>query len=905
MKILKPDTAGLVYRTLRFNERDLLSMGVLVMFALDAPHDGPPRLASEPDLWKAGAGATGDGPLDAGFPKPCGEWLAYGAAHAPAGTTATLVETTVQVGASRKSLFVYGDRRFGPLGTISAPEPFHRMPLDATRAFGGPEHAANPAGRGAVFAGDSDRVLPNVETPDALIASPSDVREPAGYWALPATSPQRTALLGAFDDDWLAKQWPHLPADTRTDYFCTAPHDQRIAGFWQGDERIVVDYMHPDQPHLAARLPALRARCFVTRRIAGDMRFEECAARPETVWILPEIGQGIVLYRAVAALGDEDADDIAQLMVDFESMTSAPLPAEYYRDRLQARLSLTPPVPAAASASPAPAAAVATPPALKAPDAPDAPAVAGPSDPAAFAELESLTAQIESTTQNLLSKHGMQASELEAHLPQAGTPPFDIKSGGDAASMQRDLQSLTQTLESSAADLMKRYELTPADVEKLTAPVLGANGASAPADAATLAGQLRAAFAQTQQALAARGSSITGLAAQVTDPETVAALNEAASIDFESIVGALSTLGASTTAAAPATQPPASAVLGVPQPPLPLRLNRDDVIARAAAGHSLASLNLSGLDLSGAMLERADLRLAVLNDVRLTGARLSGTDLSGAMLAGADLVGAQLHDAKLDNVSARNANFGGAQLQRASLSASDFADADFSAANLEGAQLARAIFSNAKMMGVKASRCGAAKASFSRAVLAGADFTGANLANAVFDHASIAGASFVDADCSVLRLFGTQGAGARFDNANLSQSRAGLAANLSGASFVGARLNAAVWLDIDISQANFDQSALDHVNFSGVIARGARFVNARAVSIRLSKADLSGADFSRANLMNANLRRARLDGVRFVSSNLYGAQCYGSTVGNSVLDGANVDRTLLQIPGRVEGEVRL
>ncbi|MDR5837109.1 DUF2169 domain-containing protein [Caballeronia sp. LZ034LL] len=894
MKIIKPDTCALLFRTLRFEGRDLLSIGAMAMFPLTPPAAGPAPLASEADLWTAGAAALGDGGLlDAGFPKPRGEWLAYGAAHAPGGAPAALVETVVQVGNSRKALYVYGDRSFGALGGISAAEPFQRMPVDPARAYGGPAFAPNPAGRGArPQAGDGARQpLPNVERPDALVAMPGDEREPAGYWALPATSPQRAALLGPFDDRWLAQQWPHLPAQTHTEYFCCAPADQRIDGFWRGDEAIAVDHMHPEQPLLRGRLPGLRARCFVSRRAGAELRFEEFAARPETVWVFPEIGQGIVLFRAVATLTDEDADDIAHIVTGFEPMGESPLPVGHYRDKLFA--APVPAVPAKPQAAPA----VATPSAPSVqPFAMPAPAGAPPGE---LSQIDQVTSEIDALKQDLLKQHGLSQQEAEA-LAQQAMPPAATPPGG----LQQELDAMLQSLESSTADLLKQHNLTQDDVQRYIAspqPAAAANpGAAQGANGfAALAAEVRQAHAQTREALAASGTSLEQLAASTSDPRTAAALREAASLDIDALLTNLEALG-SLPAAAPAV-PQALQTALAPAPAQAAPLTRDAALARLATGGSLAGLDLSGVDLAGADLQGVDFGGALLTGARLTGSRLAGANFRRALLTRADFAGADLRGATLASASARGANFSGTRLDEASLEAGDFASADFSAANLERARMAKAVFNGATMTGLVARGCIAPKAGFAECELTGADFSDASLEHAVFDHATLGGASFVNARCAGLRLFGVRAAGVRFERADLGGSRAGLDSDLSGARFDAAHLHRAVWIGVDISQSVFDGATLEHANFSGVQASGTRFTGVRAASIQLAKADLSGADLSRANLMHATLRRATVDRANFASSNLYGAQCYGANLGHAAsFEGANVDRTLISIPGRAE-----
>lgn len=148
------------------------------------------------------------------------EVMVAGHAHAPGGRPVRAMISTLRVGASVHELFVVGDRTWkgGLLGAHpSDPEPFVRMPLTWSRAFGGTTAAVfdgygtvvdmrdpkNPHGRGfdarkqaEAFARylkspsgypvlASERRLPNLEHPSDRVQSPDDEPEPACWAAMP------------------------------------------------------------------------------------------------------------------------------------------------------------------------------------------------------------------------------------------------------------------------------------------------------------------------------------------------------------------------------------------------------------------------------------------------------------------------------------------------------------------------------------------------------------------------------------------------------------------------------------------------------------------------------------------------------------------------------------------------
>ncbi|HTN66188.1 MAG TPA: DUF2169 domain-containing protein, partial [Burkholderiaceae bacterium] len=225
MKIIKPDNLALLYRTLRFGRRDLLSLGLLGLFHFD--RSNPDQMLPEAELWTMVAQALGDNAvLDEGLPKPAAEFMVYGAACAADGREVPQLPVAVRLGTLGKQLYVYGDREFQAAGMVSAPLPFARIEIRPENAFGGPGFADNPVGKGFA-ATDSQtgpaRHLPNLESPRQLMLAAGDEPVPAGFWGITADAPRRRKHLGTFDDRWLKHSWPHLPEDTSLEFFHAAP----------------------------------------------------------------------------------------------------------------------------------------------------------------------------------------------------------------------------------------------------------------------------------------------------------------------------------------------------------------------------------------------------------------------------------------------------------------------------------------------------------------------------------------------------------------------------------------------------------------------------------------------------------------------------------------------------------
>lgn len=885
MKVLKPDSLALLYRSLRFGRRNLLSLGLMGLFRFDRA-----ELGSEPELWAAAAAALGqDQVLDEGLPKPAGEFLAYGACHSAGGVPVQQLPVNVRVGGIEKTLYVFGDRHFTALGGISSPQPFVRMPVDATHAFGGAGHAVNPLGIGAVERVDTDGVprqpLPNIETPAALVMNSRDTPAPAGYGAVPSSAPERRRQLGRFDDAWLKHTWPHLPEDTQPDYFQAAPRDQRMAGFFRGDEAVAIGNMHPSRALITTRLPGLRARCFVNRRAGNTEEFVEVDTRLETVWLFPELECGIVLYRAVQQTLDEQADDVLHLLAEWESQDQAPLPLAHYRELFERRIAAAAEAPEPAAAPPAAVAAGA-----EAAAAPAAAAVAVPAGAVAAvplaedAELERMGAELEKMTADLKRQHGVKDSDVQA-LMKHGAPDGEVSLD--------ELERLSAEIEKQTAETLKKHGVTAADAEKLI-PAKAA-GEAAP-DLAGLQASLQQIESGTQKLMAGHGMTDASLRQFAASHPGLGHLS--AYLGNKPELGALF--------AGLEELPVAAALPAMPQMPALPELapapaqavppvDRDYVIARHARRQNFAGHDLSGLDLSGLDLAGADFADAVLEKTRFADSRLAGANFGRSLLKDADFNGADLTKAGLAGVSAGAATFAGARMEGSDVSAADFSGADFSATKLSGANLSGSVFDGAKMAGFAASGCRADKTRFNECDLKGADFSNANLAGASFSQACIEDALLTGTRCEKTEFYGTQATRANFGDANLKGSRADQATQFADARFTGANLGRANWEGAGISKALFDRAVLDDADFSRVAGVGAQFAGASAKGAKFDKADLANADFTRVNLFKGSFRAARLETTALKFANLYGADFYGTTTTAANTEGSVIDNTLLPV----------
>jgi hypothetical protein len=337
MRFVHPSSAEIMKRVISpSNGEYALSYGVITTFPLhpDAPLDNP----SISQVWPIALPNIGEtGILDEGWPKTRGEFLVYGCAYCPSDFKEQPISVKVRLGKFEKQLAIFGNRTINSNNRISQPSAFVRLPIRPQEAFGGEGHLKNPLGKGitSLFEmGEEVWPMPNVELPKQLMINHTDLPDPAGFWALSQEFPQRTCYLGEFDNQWQKDRWPHLPLATQAAFYQSAPTDQQLNDFFQGDESITIHHMHAQYPLLESRLPSLRGRVFIERELhSGQRDFEEHSCRADTVWLFPDNLVGMIMYRATIPTSDMDADDIVNVYSAFESMNQTPLTIEEHYQR--------------------------------------------------------------------------------------------------------------------------------------------------------------------------------------------------------------------------------------------------------------------------------------------------------------------------------------------------------------------------------------------------------------------------------------------------------------------------------------------------------------------------------------------------------------------------------------------
>ncbi|AUX48493.1 hypothetical protein SOCE26_100310 [Sorangium cellulosum] len=866
MKVIKPMKVPVLHRVIEVGRRPYFHLGAMIAFPLATPR----ALLDELAFWTAISAALGPlGVVDEGISKARGEVLVCGSFFAPEGKPLPASYVRARLGPVDKRLAIVGDRVWQG-GTPTPPEPVETMPVDWTRAFGGPRYDRNPYGKGAEpveVGGQAVHPLPNIERygGGAMVRAPSERPEPAGFLPMDVTFAQRRSRAGTYDRRYLEDHFPGLPSDADPTFFNVAPEDQWIHGFFRGDEELSVENMHPSEPRLEGRLPGLVARSFVTHRTREGERFVEIPLRCDTVWLFPSAGLGVVIFHGAREVADDDAADIVHLVCACED-PSSPRPVEHYRGVLARRLDKDKGALAGISDGelmPARASGV----------APDIGLL--DMDMGRWLKGENLALK------NARRGQERQLAEARARLEAEGLDP---KEHGVAELPPEEEEPPLDDLDALAAFMEKQSERGALELEGI-----GAREAEAREEARRLYAEMGEDYDAIMADAERRGGGPPKFSASAHLDALRGMAEEARADGFvlEDIERSLADPGYRAAMAQQEErlremyrsfahlQPAAAAMEDGASERARIvvalaRESNESLAGRDFTGAKLAGLCLAGVDLSSAFLEAAD---------------LSGSDLSGACLAGAVLARANLRGANLSGARLSGANLGGAVLCDATLDRADLTEvtlgrADLAGARLTGADLTGADWLEAKLGPVDLSNAQLGQCNLLKADLRGARFMGADLSDANLVECELDGADFSRATLVKTTFVGCRGERVSFREARLRQGvivhgsslreadfrDADMEkANLRGTSLVGARLDRCNLAGADLSECDASGASLERAVMKGSLLirtnlTGASLLGANLMDALASKAQLAGADFTGANLFRADLSRVVGDG---------------------------------------------
>ena len=719
MKIVKPMVVSFTFRPFLMLGEQRLCVTGMVGFSLA---DGARRLIADTAMWAA-IGESTQGIVDEGLPKPCGEVLVHGQCHVPGGRAVPVSQVRVRVSPQEpdarrtvdKKLVVLGDRfwRPGVLGSsMTDPAPFTVMPLTWERAFGGDKYPKNPLGRGFAAAEGSDQVpLPNVETPSHLVTSPSQRPEPAGFGPLEMGWPQRQSRAGTYDARWLEEDFPGYARDTDPLFFCTVPPDQRIVGFFRGDEEYLLENMHPSRPTIHGRLPDVSARILLRRKGSRDV--EDVSLRIDSVIFLPEKEIGIVVFRGATLVADDEAADVDHALAACEE-TGDPRSVEHYTRALDRRL-----------------------------DKHQSPKLALYED-------------------DLVPPFAVGANLVVLHLPQDSV-------GRTAAERERVLE---ETREAVARTGAPAPPAAPAPLEE--APNASPDAAAVPEPAATPDGQPPEFGPGPPKARAQELLETLRIASIEPDTEIGKKFEDLRRVDAETLrmyrQNAHVNLPARPLEAAERTRARETmrelrsrgeSFAGLDWTRFDLseyNLQGSDFRGTLLEGADFTRTNVTGANLSGALLAHATLRGTCFDGATLEGANLGATLMDGASFAGANLRGAIFARATLSKVSLHDADLTGVDWSRAEVGEVDFEGVaaigltflpvyDLTRCRFARAKISKSKFLGTKVDGVSFMEAHLDSGTWMRCSASGADFRNASLRKlTAVEGCSFEGANFEGAD---------------------------------------------------------------------------------------------------------------------------------------------------------------
>jgi uncharacterized protein YjbI with pentapeptide repeats len=857
MKLIKPQTLSVLSRPFEFGREFWMGFSVIAFL----PIGDTPVLLPDTALWPFLAEELPpDLPLDTVIPKVQPEFLAIAHAFAPDGIAAPQVRTGIQLGPSIKMLDVFCDRLRDREGSLlSALVPFTTMPIDWAHAYGGPDIADNPLGRGATpFEGSRGRVfqVPNILNPKL---GREALRIPASYGPVDQVWPARAKLTGTYDDLWLRQDYPGFARDIDWHFFNTAQPDQWLPEPLRGDETYAFKNLHPNHKLLKGRLPGMAPRLFLVRKENGTGGgFEEVPLSLTTVWFFPHRERLVLVHHGRARLTEEDGSDVARVVVGADRLGES-RPAEAFQAVMRLRTDTKDgSVHALRDADLVPAAWLRPDPSTALPDAKTSPIGQMLARQRRIAERRRDAKRDELAAVGLdPDKFGPPPPPPEEPFPTLDTLADTVaKARAEGVAQKSKAEALIAAKKAQLAAQLAASGMPDAEIQqRLDAKPKGPPPFSVAA--------MRAEVAAQAAAMRVLGQLTMGLEAQLDSPEILAHWQQT-----EDAVRNAYRLTAQ-------TQDPADALPAERSAALRRLVREDSAAARALYdlhGADLSGLDLSGLDLSGICLDGANLTGTSFANANLSNAVLAHARMAGCVLDGANLSGANLGKARLVAASLRRTILKKAVLAGADLTSASLAGADIGGADISGANLTWADFSGVSAHGVLAM-----KISFREFKAPGIDFTKAKFIECDLRDADMTGGSLTQARLIESNLAGIRLAGAKICKAAFVKHCSLANADLTDADLTGANLR-----ETGLAGARLDGAVLEEADLSGADLAGATLTFANATNCRFTAADLRGADlrlanFSKADLARADVRGANLTGVAVYEANLARAKVDATT----------------------------
>lgn len=846
VKIIKPLRLSVLNRPFRWCGKNHLGISILALADMGVT----PQLRPEPELWQLAADElqVNGGVVDLAIPKAQAEFLATGYAFTRHQQDKTACAVRIEIDSLNKTLIVSGDR-YWEGNSPSPPQPFEKVRVDWSRAFGGEGYADNPCGigyRAVETDGYKRHYLPNIEATHGRLIAPHQQPVPAGFGPLDICWPRRFRLMGKrYDAAWLKQDFPGFARDTDWKVFNAASPDQ-----WWPDRdclppqaRWRIWNMHPEKPLQEGILPSWQARCFVNRQRGEEILFEEVALRATTVWFFPHREQMLLIWQGSHRINEDDAADILQLMPALEKQ-GATRSINHYRKVLNQRLDKERGALFA----------------FREKDLMPEEVIG----PWLDSNIEQSASPMRNNLKNKmkllreqhrvrLSKSGMNIDELlpeyeEPELPSLDELPEFIEK------MERKGEKMRAEAEQRKRDMEAKYpHLTHNDGHKLRGP----------------------------EAMQCMEEMLTRHKSWLSEKKLAQSREALHKMYLLSVQH----------------QPPARRLK--PEQTQQVRQRVEQIYSQGG--------DFSGMDLTGADLSAMDLRGANFNKALLECADLSHCQLDKASFQEAILARAELHHTSLNG-----ADLSGANLALAQCYHTDFSDACFQDTQLQQTLFDNCIFDRAVLKNALFRETFLTHSRFHQAdldccifmelTLPGLDFSGARLHKVTFLQSMLQQAIFASATLNSCSFVETQAEAADFSHAVWLTCAVALESSLNEANFSQATLKQSNLRQVLLQGADFTLAKLDNSDLSEADCRNACFRRASLAGSLCIRTDFRQADFSGANLISALLSKSRLEGANFSGANLFRADLSQALTSRETRLGGAYTQRIKILPER-DGEI--
>ncbi len=340
MKIIPELTHNILPRSFSYGDNHYLV--VTTILYMDIPTQ---KILTLDRLWPDAQNFLRAGePIDYCYPKKNAEFVIYGSCYSKEAVTVKEVGFKLK-GKDfelEKELSVLGDRILSKniLGmiSISEPEKFNKMKIGYENAYGGSDFTKNPLGKGFKknLGLNENIVMHNIDVKENPILNYKDKNatahcfDPSGIgWK------GRVEKLGTYDENWQKNYWPYYAKDIDFDVFNSVAKDQRIDGFFRGDESFEIYNMHPKYPVVEGKLPNKIVKTFVTKMIEGEKILIELKTSIDTIIAFPEIQKLAIVNRAVIQVQDDEYSEIEKVFTVCESRDEEKHPMTYYEELMK------------------------------------------------------------------------------------------------------------------------------------------------------------------------------------------------------------------------------------------------------------------------------------------------------------------------------------------------------------------------------------------------------------------------------------------------------------------------------------------------------------------------------------------------------------------------------------------